>query len=175
MTQIKSGFIIIDQRRAHERILFEEIKDGLERGEGLSQQQLFPQRVELDGKDIDLLEDLKEDLQSLGFDIEKFDNESVVVNGIPAEAAEFDVSEFMQDFLEQYKTSVKDFQNQYQEGLARVMARSLRIEEGKSLQKAEMLDLVDRLFACEQPQVTPSGRDVILNFSLEEIQRKFKS
>ena len=175
LTQIKSGFIIIDQRRAHERILFEEIKDGLERGEGLSQQQLFPQRVELDGKDIDLLEDLKEDLQSLGFDIEKFDNESVVVNGIPAEAAEFDVSEFMQDFLEQYKTSVKDFQNQYQEGLARVMARSLRIEEGKSLQKAEMLDLVDRLFACEQPQVTPSGRDVILNFSLEEIQRKFKS
>jgi len=175
LTQIKSGFIIIDQKRAHERILFEKIKESLAKGRGLSQKQLFPQRVELDIKEIEILSDLKKDLQHLGFEIEKFDKESVVVNGIPAEAAEFDISSFLQNFIEQYKTSVKDFQNEYQEGLARAMARSLRMNGGKRLEKAEMLDLVDRLFACELPQISPNGKDVILNFTLEEIQRKFKS
>ncbi len=104
LTQIKSGFIIIDQQRAHERVLFEEIKRGLERGSGFSQQQLFPQRVELDGKDLQLLDDLKDDLFKLGFNISTFDNESAVVNGVPAEAKGLDVAALIQDFLEQYNS-----------------------------------------------------------------------
>lgn len=174
LTQIKSGFIIIDQQRAHERVLFEEIKRGLERGSGFSQQQLFPQRVELDGKDLRLLEDLKEDLYKLGFDISTFDNESAVVNGVPAEAKGLDIAGLIQDFLEQYKSSVGQFENDHHDQLAAGMARSLKIREGKKLENTEMLDLVDRLFACEQPQITPSGKSVILNFTLDEIQRKFK-
>ncbi|MFT6996963.1 MAG: DNA mismatch repair protein MutL [Cryomorphaceae bacterium] len=175
LTQIKSGFIIIDQQRAHERVLFEEIKKGLERGSGFSQQQLFPQRVELDVKDLQLLEDLKDDLFKLGFDISTFDNESAVVNGIPAEAKGLDIEGLIQDFLEQYKSSVGQFENDHHDQIAAGMARSLKIREGKKLENTEMLDLVDRLFACDQPQMTPSGKSVILNFTLDEIQRKFKS
>ncbi|MCZ4409922.1 DNA mismatch repair endonuclease MutL [Cryomorphaceae bacterium 1068] len=175
LTQIKSGFIIIDQQRAHERVLFEEIKRGLERGSGFSQQQLFPQRVELDGKDLQLLEDLKEDLFKLGFNISTFDNESAVVNGVPAEAKGLDVGALIQDFLEQYKSSVGQFQNDHHDQIAAGMARSLKIKEGKKMENTEMLDLVDRLFACAQPQITPSGKSVILNFTLDEIQRKFKA
>jgi len=175
LTQIKSGFIIIDQQRAHERVLFEEIRKGLERGSGFSQQQLFPQRVELDGKDLQLLEDLKDDLFKLGFDISTFDNESAVVNGVPAEAKDLNIDRLLQDFLEQYKRSVGEFQNNHHDQIASGMARSLRIGEGKKLESTEMLDLIDRLFACEQPQITPSGKSVILNFTLDEIQRKFKS
>lgn len=175
LTQIKSGFIIIDQQRAHERVLFEEIRQGLERGSGFSQQQLFPQRVELDGKDLQLLEDLKDDLFKLGFDISTFDNESAVVNGIPAEAKALDIGSLIQDFLEQYKNSVGHFQNDHHDRIAAGMARSLKIKDGKKMENSEMLDLVDRLFACEQPQVTPSGKSVILNFTLDEIQRKFKA
>jgi DNA mismatch repair protein MutL len=175
LTQIKSGFIIIDQQRAHERVLFEEIKRGLERGSGFSQQQLFPQRVELDGKDLQLLDDLKDDLFKLGFNISTFDNESAVVNGVPAEAKGLDVGALIQDFLEQYKSSVGQFQNDHHDQIAAGMARSLKIREGKKMENTEMLDLVDRLFACAQPQITPSGKSVILNFTLDEIQRKFKA
>jgi len=175
LTQIKSGFIIIDQQRAHERVLFEEIKRGLERGSGFSQQQLFPQRVELDGKDLQLLDDLKDDLFKLGFNISTFDNESAVVNGVPAEAKSLDIAALIQDFLEQYKTSVGQFENDHHEQIAAGMARSLKIKEGKKMENTEMLDLVDRLFACAQPQITPSGKSVILNFTLDEIQRKFKA
>jgi DNA mismatch repair protein MutL len=175
LTQIKSGFIIIDQQRAHERVLFEEIRRGLERGSGFSQQQLFPQRVELDGKDLQLLEDLKDDLFKLGFDISTFDNESAVVNGVPAEAKDLNIDRLIQDFLEQYKSSVGQFQNDHHDQIAAGMARSLKIREGKKLEGSEMLDLIDRLFACEQPQITPSGKSVILNFTLDEIQRKFKA
>lgn len=175
LTQIKSGFIIIDQQRAHERVLFEEIKRGLERGSGFSQQQLFPQRVELDGKDLQLLEDLKDDLFKLGFNISTFDNETAVINGVPAEAKDLDIAALIQDFLEQYKSSVGQFENDHHDQIALGMARSLKIREGKKMENTEMLDLVDRLFACEQPQITPSGKSVILNFTLDEIQRKFKS
>lgn len=174
LTQIKSGFIIIDQRRAHERILFEEILRGLERGSGLSQQQLFPQRVELNGKDLDLLDELKDELYKLGFAIEPFGRECIVVNGVPAEAKEMDAKELIENFIEQYKSAENIFKNDARERLALSMARSMRIAEGKKLSSAEMLDVVDRLFACQNPQATATGKPVILNFTLDEIQAKFK-
>jgi DNA mismatch repair protein MutL len=175
LTQIKSGFMMIDQRRAHERILFEEILASLDRQGGISQQQLFPQRVELGSKDIALIEDLKKDLYHLGFSIDQFGQDTLVVNGIPAEAAGRDIQALMEDFLEQYKISLGSFQNDSRMLLSQSMARSLCMKEGKSLSRMEMLDLIDRLFACEQPNATPSGKPIILNYSLEEIAKKFKA
>jgi DNA mismatch repair protein MutL len=175
LTQIKSGFIIIDQQRAHERVLFEEIQKNLERESGFSQQQLFPQRVELDAKDMELLEDLLPDLTNLGFSISRFDNESVVVNGVPTEASNQQTESLLHEFLEQYKNAVGELKNNHQTRLAAGLAKSLRLKPGKKLDKTEMLDLVDRLFACEQPHKTQGGKDIILSFSLDEIQRKFKA
>jgi len=175
LTQIKSGLIIIDQQRAHERVLFEEVLKSLERGGGSSQQQLFPRRVELNGKDLTLLEELKDDLFKLGFSIESFDRECVVVNGVPVEAKDIDAENLIESFLEQYKSAENLFKNSARERLAISMARGMRIREGKKLSITEMLDLVDRLFACSAPHSTPAGKPVILNFTLDDINAKFKA
>lgn len=175
LTRIKSGFILVDRRRAHERVLFEKVLKSLNDQGGHSQQQLFPETVELDAKDCALIEDLREDLFRLGFNIDGFGSNSIVVNGIPTEAPEMPIKDLIESFLEQYKNSVGEFQNDSRERLAKSLAASLRIRENKTMDRVEMLDLIDRLFACEQPQVSPTGKPIVLTFSLDEINKKFKS
>jgi DNA mismatch repair protein MutL len=175
LTQIKSGFMVIDQQRAHERILFEEIVQSLEQGGGFSQQQLFPRRVELSEKDRNLIEDLQDDLFKLGFAIAPFDRDSIVINGMPVEAREINPEELIETFLEQYKNSDHIIKNNPREKIASGMARSMCIREGRRLSTSEMLDLIDRLFGCSSPRYTPSGKPIILSFTLEEINAKFKA
>ncbi len=175
LTQIKSGLIIIDQQRAHERILYEKALESLHKQGGSSQQQLFPQTVEVSGPDCELLLDLKDDLHRLGFTIDGFGGNEIVVNGIPTEAIGMPVAALIENLLEQYKHFVNDLQTDSRDKLARSMARSVSIHEGKQLRPVEMIDLIDRLFACEQPQVAPNGKPTILTFTVDELNKKFKS
>jgi DNA mismatch repair protein MutL len=175
LTHIKSGLIIIDQQRAHERILFEKAMDSLERQSGTSQQQLFPQSVELTGPDFALIMELKDDLHRLGFTLDSFGGNAVVVNGVPTDAMGMSVQGLIEDFLEQYKHFVGDMQSDSRERLARSMARSLGMKEGKALQPVEMIDLIDQLFACEQPYAAPNGKPTILTFTIEDLNRQFKA
>jgi len=175
LTQIKSGLIIIDQQRAHERILYEQALDSLYKQGGSSQQQLFPQTVEISGPDCELLLDLKDDLHRLGFTIDGFGGNEIVVNGIPTEAVGMPVAALIENLLEQYKHFVNDLQTDSRDRLARSMARSVSIHEGKQLRPVEMINLIDRLFACDQPQVAPNGKPTILTFTVDELNKKFKS
>ena len=174
-TTIKSGLILIDQQRAHERILYEEALNNLENQGGLSQQQLFPQTIELSNADCALISDLQDDLHRLGFTIDNFGGNEIVINGIPTEAADVPVQGLIENFLEQYKNSVNEVQSNTRDRLARSLARSLCIREGKKLQRAEMLDLIDKLFACSQPQAAPNGKPTILTFTNDELDKKFKA
>ena len=142
---------------------------------GFSQQQLFPQRVEIDEKDLQLIEDLKSDLFKLGFDIELFDRDSIVVKGVPVEAASLEVGELLQDFLNHFQSGAGQLGTDYHNELAKGMARGLKIRDNKRMSNSEMLNLVDSLFACTQPTVTPSGKSVFFTHTLDEIQRKFKN
>lgn len=175
LTHIKSGLIIIDQQRAHERILYENALESLHNQGGNSQQQLFPQTVELSGPDCELLLELSDDLHRLGFTIDGFGGNAIVVNGIPVDAVDFPVQELIEDFLEQYKYFVSEVQSDSRDRMARSIARSLAMKEGKALQRVEMIDLIDRLFACAQPQAAPNGKPTILTFTMDELNRKFKA
>jgi len=174
-TTIKSGLILIDQQRAHERVLYEAALSNLENQGGFSQQQLFPQTIELSNADCALISDLQEDLHRLGFTIDNFGGNEIVVNGIPTEAADVPVQGLIENFLEQYKNSVNEVQSNTRDRLARSLARSLCIKEGKKLQRVEMLDLIDKLFACSQPQAAPNGKPTILTFTNDELDKKFKA
>lgn len=175
LTTIKSGLIIIDQQRAHERILFEESMAALENQGSHSQQELFPQTIELSQADCSLIQDMKEDLSKLGFTIDEFGQGSIVVNGIPAEAKNIPIHHLIEDFLEQYKHFVGDIKSHTRERLAQSMARSLCIKEGKKLSRVEMLNVIDKLFACTQPYAAPNGKPTILTFTQEDLNRKFKA
>ncbi|NEN24650.1 DNA mismatch repair endonuclease MutL [Cryomorpha ignava] len=174
-TTIKSGLIIIDQQRAHERILYEDALNNLENQGGYSQQQLFPQTVELSNADCALINDLSDDMHRLGFTIDNFGGNEIVINGIPTEAANIPVQGLIENFLEQYKNTVNEVQSNTRDRLARSLARSLCIREGKRMQRVEMLDLIDKLFACKQPQAAPNGKPTILTFANDELDKKFKA
>lgn len=174
LTQIKSGVIIIDRRRAHERILYEEALSRLENRKVQSQQLLFPETVQLSSADRTLLEDLSEELADLGFTVDCFGGDDVVVNGVPPEAEGMEVREILESLLEQYKNSADDKGSETRERLARSMAAGLSAKEQKAMQPEEMLDLIDRLFACKQPQHTPSGNPVLVTLSIDELDKKFK-
>ncbi len=175
LTAIKSGLVIIDQQRAHERVLYEEYLGKLEREGVRSQQLLFPETVQLSPADAALLKDMAEDLRKLGFTIDAFGGSDVVINGVPAEAGNIPVEHLIETMLEQLKHHSDKLANSRSERLARSLARSLSAKAGKRMERVEMLDLIDRLFACGQPQIDPWGKPTLLSLTMEDLKKKFKS
>ncbi|MBK9194287.1 MAG: DNA mismatch repair endonuclease MutL [Flavobacteriales bacterium] len=174
LAQTRSGFIVVDQQRAHERIVYERALRSLENGHGLSQQQLFPGTIELSASDNVLVRDLLPDLRALGFDLEPMSGSTFAVNGMPAEASDEDPAALLGSLLEQVKHERGTLRNERHHALARSMALGVAQRSVKALAKAEMHDLIDRLFACEQPYRTPTGQPVIVPFGSDELNERFQ-
>ncbi len=174
ITRIKSGLMIIDQQAAHERILYETFLDRIERRPGNVQQQLFPQTVKLSSSDAELINELLDDLSKLGFLIEPFGQSAFVITGTPAEFPDRNIQGFIEEVLENYKLNKSNLKIDKMSNLARSMAKNLSIKGNKALSVDEMQNLVDGLFACNIPGVSPSGKSIILNITAEEIEKRFK-
>lgn len=174
LAQVRSGFMVIDQQRAHERILYERNLRSLEKGAGLSQAELFPRHVELNASDLSLVEELLPDLRALGLDIELFGGRTVQVNGMPAESPDDDPARLLESVLEQLKNERSALRNERHHALSRGMARSMAMRPGRVLTTTEMHGLIDRLFACEMPTHTPGGKPTLITFGLEELNERFQ-
>ena len=176
MSQIHSGFILIDQHTAHERILFEQFRQQQENRQGVSQQSLFPQTVTFSGADAQLVADLLPDIQALGFQIREFGKNTFVVEGVPADLTTgMDEHEVLHRLLEDYKQGQAQLKLPKREQLARSLAQHAAIRPGIELTADDMADLIDRLFACEMPNVSLSGKPIILTFTLKELTEQFES
>ena len=174
VAQTRSGVLVVDQQRAHERILYERNLKLLEQGSGSSQAELFPRHVELNATDHTLLSNLLPELRSMGLDLELFGGRTVQVNGMPAEAADEDPARLLEQLVEQVKSEGTALRNERHKLLARSMARSMSIRSGRVLGAAEMHDLIDRLFACEVPMRTPGGKPVLITYTLDELNERFE-
>lgn len=174
ISQIRSGFMMIDQQAAHERILYERFLAQLENRQGASQQSLFPQTVTLNGSDFELVRDLLPDIQALGFQIREFGKNTLVVEGIPADLG-INISEveMLEHLIEGFKNNQSVLKINKRDNLARTLARNTAIKSGVSLSSEEMNLMVDELFACEMPNVALNGKPVIITFTLEELLHKF--
>jgi DNA mismatch repair protein MutL len=173
VSHIKSGFLLIDQQAASERILYERYLEALENQPIATQKALFPKTVELSAADAALLRDILDEVNCLGFEIAEFGGNTFAIHGSPAELRP-GVSEeaLLQKVLEQYKDNL-ELQLGARDNLARSMARNAAIRRGQTLTPAEMQDLIDRLFACSVPFSSPSGRKCFIQFDLEELQKQF--
>lgn len=174
IAQLRSGFMVVDQQRAHERILYERNMKLVEQGAGLSQAELFPRHVELSASDFALLQDVLPELRSMGFDLEPFGGRTVQVNGMPAEAAEEDPARLLEDLLEQLKHERGTLRNERHHILSRSMARSMAIRPGRVLTTPEMHDLIDRLFACDMPYHTPAGKPTLITYGFDDLNAWFE-
>ncbi len=155
--QVKSGLLIIHQQYAHERILYERFISHLTKGQGASQQFLFPQQINLNPADYQLVTEMEEEMKALGFVFSIFGQNTLVINGVPAEIAGMNEKEVLEGLIEQFKLYKSELSISRKENLARSMAKRSGIKSGKHLSGEEMLSLIDQLFACEQPNYTPGG------------------
>jgi len=174
LSQIKSGFIVIDQQAAHERILFEKYLRSLNQHVQGSQKQLFPKTVNFSPDDAVLLRQLLPEINALGFDVQEFGNEAFVVHGLPSDIEEGDEQEMLERLLENFKNNLDLLKFDRRQGLARSLAQQASIKAGKQLSVKEMQTLIDELFACEQPYSAPNKRNTFLTFDFDELEKLFR-
>ena len=174
VSHIKSGFLLIDQQAAHERILYENYLQVLEKQSASTQKQLFPKTIDLPQADAAVLRDIIPQINLLGYDIQEFGQNTFVINGIPAEMAGHQNEEkAIEILLEQFKSNL-ELRLDIKENLARSLARSTSIKRGQVLSVTEMQALIDKLFACEIPFSNPTGRNCFITFELDDLAKRFE-
>ena len=167
MSQIKTGVILIDQQKAHERILYEKYLDALDRQTMASQQKLFPKTVTLNSSDEILLKYILPEIRLLGFDINELGKNTFVVNGVPAELNHHDEQGLVEYILENYKQQTS--QSDKKEKIARTLAKRASVKVGTKLSEEEMNVLMDELFACKIFDYSPDGNVCVVKLSVEDI------
>lgn len=174
LSPMKNGFLVIDQQRAHERVLYEHYIQGIARQQAQTQQKLFPDTVEFTPADAQIVDSQLTALQSIGFDIHPFGSNTFVVHGIPAGTENFETPQLLEEVLATFKENDQELHLKPLENIARSLARRAAIKPGKQLSAAEMQSLVDELFGCETPGFCPNGKPVFVNFPIEEIDKRLK-
>ena len=174
LSPVKSGLMVIDQKRAHERILFENFMGVLTSSEIASQQQLFPQTFELAADHAELLRSILKDLKALGFDIRDFGNNKFIINGTPGVLDTSSPLEIIEGLLEDMKSTATDLKEKAKEKVASSLARASAIAYGYVMRPEEINQLIDQLFACSSPNFSPSGKQVLTIMAIEQFEKLLK-
>jgi len=171
---VKSGLMLIDQKRAHERILYERFLECLSNNRAISQVDMFPVTAELNPADYIIIKEIEKELEILGFNIQHSGKNKITINGRPSDSGSSDPLELLEILLEDYKNTQSEPSTGAREKVAAGMAGASAIQYGKVLTQGEMEDLFDTLFACQAPNYSPKGKPVISILTLEDIDKRFK-
>jgi DNA mismatch repair protein MutL len=173
-TNRNGHFYIIDQRAAHERILFEKYSQNIVYRSATVQQLLFPRTIELSKTDYILAHDLLDDIKDLGFDVADFGTNCLIINGVPAETIKGSEKELLESLLENYKNNSGSFAGDKRKALALSLAQNEAILRTKPLEKEEQIELINQLFKCETPATRPNGKPVFVEFTNQKITDLFQ-
>lgn len=174
LTSVKSGLLIIDQKRAHERILFEKYIRSLANNVPMTQKTLYPETIEMDAGDHSIIMEILEDICAIGFDISDFGNNTIIINGCPSDIHNPNPKELIEIMIEHYKSTQEDVKINAKENVARALAMASAINYGTSLTTEEMQVIVDQLFACEEPNYSPAGKKTMTILSMNEFEKMLK-
>ena len=174
LSHIKTGFMVIDQQGAHERILYERILETFDKQHSVTQQELFPKTVELNATDFAFVKELQSEIKNIGFDIRDFGKNAIIIHGVPADTLHYDAATLLEGLIENYKQNLQELKSNKRENIARAMARNMAVKSGKILTQEEMNNIIDELFACNMPYSTPNGKPTISTFSIDDLDRRFK-
>jgi DNA mismatch repair protein MutL len=173
LTSVKSGLMMIDQKRAHERIVFEGFIRTLQSGASLSQKSLFPEELSFGPQEMAMINELKPDLMTLGLELEQANDETFRVLSTPAGLENVSAAQLVDGILTDFRDGEVDLQKEVTEQIATSMAQRAAVPYGKALSSLEMSELFDQLFACQVPNFSPSGKTIISIIDLEEMQKRF--
>ncbi|MBQ8501031.1 MAG: DNA mismatch repair endonuclease MutL [Bacteroides sp.] len=173
LTSVKSGLMLIDQHRAHVRVLYDRYMEQIARKQGMAQGVLFPEIVQFPASEIVVLEAIQEDLSAVGFELTSLGGGSYAINGVPAGIDGLNPVELVQNMVHTAMEKGNDVKEEVQSLLAQTLARAAAIVYGQVLTNEEMNALVDNLFACSTPNYTPDGLPVLATITEEEIEKLF--
>ncbi|MCL2072899.1 MAG: DNA mismatch repair endonuclease MutL [Marinilabiliaceae bacterium] len=171
---VKSGLMIIDQRRAHERILFERFMSSIQNNRIASQLLLFPETISFNLENSVLINEIEEDLKIFGFDIHPLENDTFIIKGVPVDLSNINVATLLDEIIETYKSREINAETEIKEELAMVLAKKGCLNSNEHLTPEDMSSLVNQLFRCQKPKFTPTGKTIISIFSNEELEIRFK-
>lgn len=170
---VKSGLLLVDQQRAHERILFEQYLKQVQTGEGLSQQLLFPEMLPFSAQDRVLLSEREHELAALGFDLVIHEDGNVELRGVPPEVPGTDARSLLEMLVERIRTDVESPGEVMQQQLSWLLAAGSSVRHGQMLTTPEMRDLLNRLKLCREPSFTYQKKPVMITLSQPFIDRQF--
>ena len=168
--QVKSGLMLLDMARAWERILYEDLLEKSESGKAVSQQLLFPVNLDFSETDYRLVEEMGEEIRALGIDWAPFGQRSIVVSGLPSTLSHLEPAKLFQDFLEQFRWNTGKLKIPRSQAIQRALAKKSSLAQNfQQWSESEMLDLVNRLFACKMNSQSPDGEPISRIIGMEEV------
>ena len=173
LTPVKSGLMLINQRRAHERILYEKYLYSLKNDSSITQKSLFPNTIELTAIEHSIIINILDEINSLGFDIKDNGDNSITVNGMPADSNNNEPKVLIDQLLFEYQNSETSFKEKEKERVAQSLAKASAINYNQTLCNKEMREITDMLFACSSPNYSPSGKKIISIISSDDLEKSF--
>jgi len=173
ISSTSKGFILINQQLAHERILYERYSKAVNNKQAATQKSLFPITLELSSSDAEMLHEMLDDVNALGYHIEFLENEKFVIQGTPADVLQGNEMHSIELLLEQYKHFNSEVNFSRREKLIRCLTRQNAIKAGRMLSQKEIQSLVEDLFKCQMPNITANGNPTFVEFKEDYIEKMF--
>lgn len=173
VSAIKSGMLIIDQRKAHERILYEQFLTNITVYKASSQQLLFPLELYFSPDEMLLLNELKPSLEHTGFVFDAFSVDCVQISGLPLAMAESEVSIVLEELVRDLQNEIPESSFSQSDSIAKSMAKSMAVKTGTYLTVKEQENLVNSLFACKEPNVSPFQKPTFITLTVEDLDKRF--
>mgnify|MGYP001413198651 FL=1 len=173
ISEINSGLVVIDQHVAHERVLYEECLKAFESKVMSSQTLLFPEEIEFVKDEYDILLEIFPYLKRIGFKIKEGDNSKIIVEATPADISWGDEKRIIKEIIDEFISTRKTYSS-YKEALAASFACKAAVKAGDQMERDEMVVLINRLFSTEHPYYCPHGRPIIIQLSLDELDKRFE-
>ncbi len=170
---IKSGMVIVDQQRAHQRVLYEQFLTNMTVNQASSQQLLFPLNLFFSSSEMKLISELQLSLVNTGFVFEATNDDHVVISGLPINVTESEVSIVLEQLLSDLQDGIPESSFSQNDSIAKSMAKSLAVKTGTYLTEKEQENLVNGLFACKEPNVSPFQKPTFITMRVEDLDKKF--
>ena len=170
LAQVKSGLMLVNREAALQRILYEQYLEDIAKGKGASQQILFPEHIQLSPGDFALVGSMEAEIKALGFDVEVFGRDSLQLLGIPADLEVSSAKETFEALIEQYKSFKDTLSLDDKENLARSLAKRTATRKPAGQTPLEWSGLIDRLFACKNPNFSPEGKRTFVLLDMNRLQ-----
>ena len=175
LSSIKSGVVLISQSLAHQRILYEDFLESITVKEANSQQLLFPINIQLISSEIEIIYSIKTELENAGFYFGEFTKTSITIKGIPISVTESQITVILEELIRDIDLEIPDASFSPFDLMAKSFSKTLAIKTGVILSQIEQENLVNDLFSCKEPSISPFGKSTFKTLTLKEVDLIFNN